>query len=96
MSVMSGKDLPRDGRDLEGDALHRRLERTWGTPPGLWAWISTVDHKLISRRYIVTALIFMLLGGILSLVMRVQLAGPESGLITPTATTSSSPCTERR
>jgi len=83
MSVMSGKELPRDGRDLEGTELHERLEKTWGTPPGLWAWISTVDHKRISKRYIVTALIFMLLGGILSLVMRVQLATPESGLITP-------------
>jgi cytochrome c oxidase subunit 1 len=83
MSVMSGKDLPRDGRDLEGKALHKRLERTWETPPGLWAWITTVDHKKIATRYIVTALIFMALGGALSLAMRVQLATPESGLISP-------------
>jgi cytochrome c oxidase subunit I+III len=74
-------ELPRDGRDLTGDALHARLLRTWGRKPGLRGWLTTVDHKEIGRRYIVTAMIFLVLGGILSLLMRLQLAKPESGLI---------------
>ncbi len=73
-----------------------RLVATWRTPPGLWGALATVDHKIIGRRYIVTAFAFLTLGGLLSLVMRLQLARPEAGSSVPTATTSSSPCTARR
>ncbi len=75
-------ELPRDGRDLTGPALHVRLEKTWGREPGLWGWLTTVDHKEIGRRYIVTGMINFVLAGILALIMRTQLATPESGLIT--------------
>ena len=54
-----------------------RLEKIWETDPGIAGWLSTVDHKEIGMRYIVTALIFLLLGGLQALVMRVQLARPE-------------------
>ncbi|MEA3037976.1 MAG: cytochrome c oxidase subunit [Sphingomonadales bacterium] len=83
MTVLSGQDLPRDGKDLQGAALAARLERTWSDAPGFWGWLTTTDHKRIGLRYIVTAIIFLSLGGILSLVMRLQLATPESGLISP-------------
>jgi cytochrome c oxidase subunit 1 len=73
--------LPRDGRDLTGEALHARLLKSWERPAGLWGWLSTVNHKEIGRRYIITAVIFLALGTILSLIMRTQLARPESGLI---------------
>ena len=36
-------------------------------PPGFIGWLATVDHKEIGRRYIVTALIFLALGGVLAL-----------------------------
>ncbi|MDQ4087627.1 MAG: cytochrome c oxidase subunit I [Pseudomonadota bacterium] len=80
---MSPHDHDRDGHDLTGEALHARLTRTWSRKPGLWGWLSTVDHKEIGRRYIVTAFIFLALGGVLALAMRLQLARPESGLIDP-------------
>lgn len=60
-----------------------RLDETWRTPPGLLATLSTVDHKIIGRRYIVTAFVFLVLGGILALAMRAQLAQPEARLIGP-------------
>jgi cytochrome c oxidase subunit I+III len=82
MTVLTASDLPRDGEKLKGAALHARLERTWSRKPGLWGWLSEVDHKEIGRRYIITAMIFMLMGGVASLIMRLQLARPESGLIT--------------
>jgi cytochrome c oxidase subunit 1 len=66
----------------EGD-LHERLSRTWATPPGLWGVLTTVDAKTIARRYIVTALVFFVLGGILAALMRLQLSRPEQGLIDP-------------
>jgi cytochrome c oxidase subunit 1/cytochrome c oxidase subunit I+III len=60
-----------------------KLQRIWETEPGLRGWIGTVDHKEIGLRYIVTAFIFLLLGGIEALVMRLQLAGPGEHLLTP-------------
>jgi cytochrome c oxidase subunit I len=80
---MSPRDHARDGPGLTGEALHARLERTWSRKPGLGGWLSTTDHKEIGRRYIVTAFVFLILGGILALIMRAQLARPESGLIDP-------------
>ncbi len=80
---LSPADYLRDGPDLTGEALHEILDRTWGRKPGLWGWLTTVDHKEIGKRYIVTAFIFLALGGILALLIRLQLARPESGLISP-------------
>jgi cytochrome c oxidase subunit 1 len=83
MTVLSGRDLPRDGEQLQGAALHARLERTWGDAPGFWGWLTTTDHKKIARRYLVTAFAFLVLGGVLALAMRIQLSGPEKALMTP-------------
>jgi hypothetical protein len=80
---MSPRDHLRDGPELTGAALEARLEQTWRRQPGLIGWLSTTDHKEIGRRYLVTAFGFLVLGGILALLMRLQLARPESGLITP-------------
>src|SRR4051812_29459621 len=67
-----------------GDAeLRLRLARTWGTASGLIGRLSTVDHKIIGRRYIITAFVFLFLGGISAMVMRLQLARPENHLVGP-------------
>jgi cytochrome c oxidase subunit I len=68
---------------IDGDYPGARLERMWKTKPGLKGWFSSIDHKEIGKRYIVTAFIFLLLGGIEAMVMRAQLAGPEQRLISP-------------
>jgi cytochrome c oxidase subunit I len=75
------KEIARDGPRLKGAKLEARLERTWRRPPGIIGWLATVDHKEIGRRYIITALIFLALGGVLALAMRTQLARPDSNLI---------------
>jgi len=75
--------LARDGPKLKGPKLEARLERTWRRPAGIVGWLATVDHKEIGRRYIVTALLFLALGGVLALAMRVQLAQPDAALISP-------------
>ena len=74
-------NVPRDGPKLTGAKLEKKLFETWRTPPGFIGWLSSVDHKNIGRRYIVTALVFLALAGALALVMRAQLARPESHLI---------------
>src|SRR5215213_8889596 len=75
------KKIVRDGPKLTGAKLEARLERTWARPPGILGWLATVDHKEIGRRYIVTALIFLALGGVLALLMRLQLARPDNAMI---------------
>src|SRR3954468_17674615 len=75
------RKIVRDGPKLKGAKLEARLEGTWSRPRGLIGWLATVDHKEIGRRYILTALLFLALGGVLALAMRVQLAQPDSALI---------------
>jgi len=74
----SAEDLATEGGEIE-----RQLAQTWKTPDGFWAALSTVDHKIIARRYILTAFVFLALGGALALMMRLQLAQPESRFIGP-------------
>jgi cytochrome c oxidase subunit 1 len=50
---------------------------------GLWSWITTVDHKRIGALYGVTAFIFFLIGGLEALLIRIQLAQPESTFVSP-------------
>src|SRR5256714_9188853 len=59
------------------------LSRTWGTPRGIFGWLTSVDHKTVGLRFIATALFFLALGGALALTMRTQLARPENHLLSP-------------
>ncbi|WP_052452608.1 cytochrome c oxidase subunit I [Noviherbaspirillum autotrophicum] len=63
--------------------IAERLERIWKTEPGLRGWFATVDHKQIGLRYLVTAFLFLLIGGIEALLLRLQLAGPGRHVLTP-------------
>jgi cytochrome c oxidase subunit I len=64
-------------------ATASRLEQLWETKPGLIGWLGTVDHKRLGKRYLVTAFLFLALGGIEALIMRLQLARPNQNLVTP-------------
>ena len=52
-------------------------------PPGLWAWLTTIDHKRIGVLYGVTSFLFFLLGGVEALIMRWQLMRPEQAVVSP-------------
>jgi cytochrome c oxidase subunit 1/cytochrome c oxidase subunit I+III len=62
-----------------------RLDKIWGSPPGLATWFGTIDHKRLSMRYIYTALIFFVAGGLEALVMRSQLAHSNLRVVSPEA-----------
>jgi cytochrome c oxidase subunit 1/cytochrome c oxidase subunit I+III len=66
-------------------AVEARLTALWERPHTLWGWLASVDHKDIGRRYIVTALLFLLGGGIEALLFRIQLARPEAHVLSPEA-----------
>ena len=86
-------DLPRDGVVADRGTLApaspnppdlaARLEDIWKETPGVRGWFSTVDHKVIGIRYMITAFVFLLVGGLEALTMRVQLAQPDARVLTP-------------
>jgi cytochrome c oxidase subunit 1/cytochrome c oxidase subunit I+III len=49
----------------------------------LLAWFSSVDHKQIGLLYICTALVFLIIGGLEAVTMRVQLIVPNNTLVGP-------------
>ena len=64
-------------------SLHERLEHVWRDKPGFYGWLTSVNHKSIAKRGIVTAFIFFALGGIEAALIRVQLARPENESMGP-------------
>ncbi|HZP30796.1 MAG TPA: cbb3-type cytochrome c oxidase subunit I, partial [Acidimicrobiia bacterium] len=66
------------------DALEREeLLEPFKDKPGIPGFLTTVDHKRIGMRYIYTSFAFFFVAGILALVMRVQLAGPDRDVVGP-------------
>ncbi|MEV7671665.1 cytochrome c oxidase subunit I [Streptomyces sp. NPDC088752] len=46
-------------------------------------WLTTTDHKKIGHLYLVTSFVFFLLGGLLALVLRAELARPGLQIVSP-------------
>jgi cytochrome c oxidase subunit I+III len=80
---MNADPPPPTDLDSTDETVDLKLRQIWTTPAGLWGALSSVDHKIIGRRYIVTAFVFLFLGGLLALAMRLQLATPEARYISP-------------
>ena len=83
MTAIVSQSRPLDAREEE--RVLRELEKTWRQPPGLWHWLTSVDHKSIAKRYVATAFVFFLLGGLEAGVMRAQLSRPENNVLGPDA-----------
>jgi len=49
----------------------------------LYTWVATVDHKRLGLMYVVTALLFLVIAGLMALVMRLQLAFPNNHVVGP-------------
>jgi cytochrome c oxidase subunit 1 len=56
-------------------------------PPSsfLMRYVFARDHKVIAQQFLWLGLSFLLLGGVLAILMRYQLAHPQSGLVSPDA-----------
>jgi cytochrome c oxidase subunit I len=79
------RDPGQDLRDTQLDQaeLAALLLRLWRTPSGWLGSLTSVDHKVIGKRYMLTAFAFLILGGLLAVLMRLQLAGPERKVLSP-------------
>lgn len=72
--------MSRDDRELRA-AQEGRLAETWATPKG-WRYFSAVNNTEVGMWYLLTAFGFMLFGGALALLVRLQLAVPDNDLLT--------------
>ncbi len=57
--------------------LHERFMAFWANPPG-WRAASAVNHTSVGLRYLVTGFGFFLVGGLLAMAIRAQLAWPDN------------------
>ena len=44
-------------------------------------WLSSTDHKVIGHLYLITSFGFFLIGGLLAMIMRAQLFGPDNHIV---------------
>jgi cytochrome c oxidase subunit 1 len=61
----------------------RTTPREFSFSETLYAWVATVDHKRLGLMYIVSALFFLVVAGVMAAVIRLQLAVPNNQLISP-------------
>jgi cytochrome c oxidase subunit I+III len=80
VSAATSEDSPVETKPVETRAS---LQDVWRLAEGPWRWFTEVNYMVIARRVIVTAFVFFLLGGLEALLMRLQLARPDSKLIGP-------------
>ncbi len=65
------------------DAELQQFNATWASPRGFPGWLSEVNNRPLGIRFMLTALAFFLIGGILALLMRIQLAVSENTFLGP-------------
>ena len=63
--------------------LHREFSKIWGTQGGWRGSIESVNHSDIGKRLMLAAFFFFLFGGVLSMLIRAQLATPDSAFAGP-------------
>lgn len=62
------------------EGQERRLMNAWRTPTG-WRYWSAVNNSEVGRWYTALSLVFLLFGGVLALLMRIQLAVPDNDFV---------------
>jgi cytochrome c oxidase subunit I len=65
--VVTGADYPTISRPRKGSVLA--------------SWLSSTDHKIIGYLYLITSFGFFLFAGILAMIMRAQLMGPNNQIV---------------
>src|SRR6266542_2619522 len=68
---------------MERRSFAERLKNVWEESHGQFGFAATVDHKRIGVRYLATAFVFFLIGGLEALALRAQLARPQNDVLGP-------------
>jgi cytochrome c oxidase subunit 1 len=61
----------------------RAAVREFSFSEELYKWVATVDHKRLGLMYVISALLFLVIAGIMAVVIRLQLAVPNNTLVGP-------------
>jgi cytochrome c oxidase subunit I+III len=61
--------------------LHGVLQPRWDAPRSRLGFLADVNHSVIGKRFMATAFAFFGLGGVLAMLIRAQLAGPETNFL---------------
>ena len=59
-------------------ALHHEMEPLYGPPKTRFGFLGATNHTVIGIRFMVTAIAFFFIGGVLAMLIRAQLAGPDT------------------
>ncbi len=70
-------------RRMATTVAQANLRRAWEADNPFLSIFGTVNHKIIGKRYLLTAFLFFALGGLEAALMRAQLARPENTLLSP-------------
>lgn len=62
--------------------LHEKFEKVWSNWSG-WGQLAGVNHTSIGRRFMITGAVFFLIGGVLAMLIRTQLALPAQEILNP-------------
>jgi len=54
-------------------------------PSGVYKWLTSTDHKVIGKSYLITSVLFFLIAGIMALLFRVQLTSPNNTFLSQSA-----------
>ncbi|MBV9761960.1 MAG: cytochrome c oxidase subunit I [Acidobacteriaceae bacterium] len=79
--MRASQDIYPQSVDVERDV--EQLRNSWRHPRGVLGWLSFTTHQAIGTRYIVTAFIMLLAGGIEALMIRTQLMRANNGYLGP-------------
>jgi cytochrome c oxidase subunit I len=80
--MVQATDAPTDAK------LSLKALSDYSYPKKQWKWYDyftfNIDHKVIGIQYLVTTFIFYLVGGMMAVAMRTELATPDSDFLNPT------------
>jgi cytochrome c oxidase subunit I len=79
--MTASQDLYPQTANIERDVAE--LQESWRHPRGIFGWLSYTTHQAIGTRYIVTAFIMLLVGGVEALMMRTQLMRANNTYLGP-------------
>ncbi|MGO2008015.1 cytochrome c oxidase subunit I [Vreelandella alkaliphila] len=76
------KSVNQEAIEHDPQQLHEDLHTIWGNPKGLRSF-TIVNHTTLGLRFMVTGMVFFLIGGILAMLVRTQLAMPDQNFMSP-------------
>lgn len=85
MAIIENEPLALPSGDQPGVENPLGVFKRPGQYSGLKNWLTTVDHKKIGIMYGASAMFFLLIGGLAALLIRVQLATPNSSFLSADA-----------